>query len=196
MERARNNEDDFDTYLSALGILRLLLENVSLEDETLRLRTCEQGRPLLDGIAEGGMLGILATQLELKQSAFVVRKSADASDSMESAGIKPRAQRKPKPPGGAWVRVTSDSIENCAEHQNKRQISFSGLPKGTKDIPVWVEIECKGRSYSLTTKDHTAYWRGHQISTAEDFEALYDLLSTSPDTYFPVELIEDRLPTT
>lgn len=71
LEQARSNEDDFDGYLSALGILRLLLEHVSLEDETLRSRMYEPGQPLLDSIAEGGMLGVLATQLDLRQKSFI-----------------------------------------------------------------------------------------------------------------------------
>lgn len=59
--RARANEDEFDAYLSALAVLRLVLEGVSLEDESLRARSHE-GLPVLDDVAEGGILGLFAWQ--------------------------------------------------------------------------------------------------------------------------------------
>lgn len=193
-QRARDDEDDFDSYLSALGILRLLLENVSLEDDSLHSRKCKQGRPLLDSIAEGGMLGVLATQFDLKQRAFVAPPPAAGIDCTDLGIAKPRVGHKRSRQRGPWVRVTHDSIENGAKHPNNCQISFSGLPSGAKNSPAWVEIECEGRPFTLTIKDTTACWRGHQISTAEDFDALYDLLSKKSNQCIPVELVEDRPP--
>lgn len=194
IQRACDDEDDFDAYLSALGILRLLLENVSLEDGSMRSRKCEQGRPLLDSIAEGGMLGVLATQLDLKQRAFVAPPTADTSDITDSEGAKRRAGRTRSHQSDPWVRVTQKSIDNAATHKNNRQISYSGLPSGAKNTPARVEIQYEGRPYALTINDTNACWRSHQISTAEDFDALYDLLSTNPNQCFPVELVQDRPP--
>jgi len=195
IQRARDNEDDFDASFSALGILRLLLENVSLEDYSLRSRTGDQGRPLLDGIAEGGMLGVLANQFDRKQTAFAAPATADTPESTGSGGAKPRAARTSSRPRGPWVRVTSASIENAKKHSNYRQISFSGLlASDDKNPPAWVEIECEGRPYTLTIGDTTACWRSHQVSTAEDFDALYDLLSRTPDQCIPIELVEVRPP--
>lgn len=188
IQRACNNEDDFDSYLSALGILRLLLEKISLEDESLQLRMCEQGRPLLDSIAEGGMLGVLATQLDVKQCTFAARPTTKTNRGSESGATMSQLGTR-----GSRVRVTRKSIENVANHVNNRQISFSALAEGSKHSPVWVEIECEGRSYTLTISDTTSCWRVHQISTAEDFDSLYDLLCSSSDEWRSVELVEVRL---
>jgi hypothetical protein len=81
---------------------------------------------------------------------------------------------------------------NAEKHLNNRQISFSGLPAGSKDAPVWVEIECEGRTYTLSIGDSSSCWRSHQVSTAEDFDALYALLSRTPDRRVRVVLVEDR----
>lgn len=190
MQRARANEDEFDTYLSSLGILRLLLENVPLD--ALRTHVGEQGQPLLDNIAEGGMLGVLATQLDHGQRAFVASPSA-APGQCELAGREnPRGAMLQDRPMGPWVRVSRGIIDNAARHQNNRQIAFSGLPKGTTDAPVWVELLCEGREYMLTIMDTTSCFRSHQVATAEDFDSLYDLLSARPDERVAVELIEDR----
>jgi hypothetical protein len=58
LERVRQDEEDFDAYSSALAILRMVMENAHLEDHTPRATSKESGRPLIDGVAEGGMLGV------------------------------------------------------------------------------------------------------------------------------------------
>ena len=107
--RARGDEDDFDAYLSALAVTRLLVEGVPLEDAALRRRT-RDGRPVLDTIAEGGMLGVLATQLERRQRAFAAPRSNTSSAREEVEPMDPRPSRSRKRgPAEAYVRVTRGS---------------------------------------------------------------------------------------
>lgn len=192
--RASENEDDFDAYLSALGVLRLILERVPLEDDALRSRTGNHGRPLLDGVAEGGMLGVLATQLDRGQSTFAAPAPAEMPESTDTVCADRSASPSRGRPSGPWVRVTSGTLTNAAKHSNYRQISFSGLLPSEANIPAWVEIECEGRPYTLTIGDTTCCWRSHQISTIEDFDTLYDLLSGTPDRCVPVDLAGDLSP--
>lgn len=176
LQRARKDEDDFDAYFSSLGILRLLLENVPLE-----------ASPLIDRVAEGGMLGVMAAQVELGQKAFVAKSSTSKDTEIDSAV---GARHLPNSSDTPWVRVTSKVIEQVAKNRNHCQISFSGLPQGSKEKPTWVEIGCKGNTFTLTVKDTTACWRTHQVSTIDDFDLLYDLLLESPGQQVPVALVD------
>lgn len=185
LERARVSEDDFDAYFSAIGILRLLLEKVGLEDGSLRSRL-HGDRPVLDDIAEGGMLGITAAQLELRQQAFKISvansESVNVSSSKMSGG-----QRISKPP---YVSITTQILDNVKKYQNSRQIALGQLRGGTKQAPLWMRILCEGIEYTLTSKDTTGFWASHQTFTREDFDALYRFLSDKPDQRIEVSLIE------
>ena len=140
------------------------------------------------------MLGVLATQLDRGQTVFAAPTPVDTPDSKDFEVAKRSARRSRNRPSGPWVRVTTACLTNAGKHPNNRQISFSGLTSGKKHTPVWVEIECEGRPYTLTIGDTTSCWCSHQVSTTEDFDALYDLLSKTPDQCVQVELVENRPP--
>src|SRR5687768_7371091 len=106
------------------------------------------------------MLGVLATQLNLKPKAFGA--VANASSATDIDRPTRRTRRNPVRP---WVRVTQDRLRYAVNSLNCRQIAFSGLPKGSNGLQTWVEFECEGRPYVLTIEDTTACWRTHQTAT-------------------------------
>lgn len=177
---AIDNEDDFDAYLSALGLLRLAVEGISLEDETLGEW---EGRSILDRRAEGGMLGFLSTQARNGQTRFGAGEPA-----LVLPINQPQWVNGGDAPNVGYAVWTTEAILI----RSSPAIVFTGLPPGTSANRREVIIEGpEGDQYRLVIGDSHMIWRAHHQTPEQlnDFDALFEILAEAPGVQHPVLLI-------
>ena len=168
------NEDDFDAYFSALGLLRLITEGQSLEDSSLGEW---DGRPLLDRSAEGGMLGLLSAQAWNDESRFV-----------------PPGQHGPPQAGSARTPPNHPAVwtTEAILRAGQAAIVFTGLPAGSRDNRTNVTIQLdNGAPFQLVIGDHFMIWRAHQQTQDRtiDFDTLFEILSGAPGEHHYVTVV-------